>query len=129
VKWLTIGWAIWFGTYILNDLINSELFILDFFIGFVGLIGFVVFIFNLQKYIRLGSKVNNSRLRDVLNNEMHQIYKYKSAYVGVKVLLATISLFFVVSLFYPISAKLVCELTLYSGVLSILISGLIYNRD
>lgn len=129
LKWLTVGWAIWFGTYILNDLINSELIILDLFIGLVGLIGFVVFILNLQKYIRLGSKVKNSRLSGVLNNEMHQIYKYKSAFIGVKVLLAAIMLFFVISLFYPISAKLVCELTLYSGVLSILISGLIYNRD
>jgi len=129
LKWLTVGWAVWFGTYILKDLINSEFIILDFLLGLVGLIGFVFFAVNLQKYIRLGSKVKNSRLRDALNNEMNQIYKYKSAYIGVKVLLASIALFFVVSIFYPISAKLVCELTLYSGVLSILISGLIYNRD
>jgi len=129
LKWLTVGWAVWFGAYILKDLINSEFIMLEILNGFVGLIGFVIFIINLQKYIRFGSKVKNSRLNGALNNEMHLIYKYKSAYIGVKVLLATIMLFFVVSLFYPISAKLVCELTLYSGVLSILISGLIYNRD
>ena len=129
LKWITVGWAVWFGTYILRDLINSELIILDLLIVFVGSIGFVVFIVNLQKYIRLGSKVKNSRLNGALNNEMHQIYKYKAAYVGVKVVLAAIILFFTVSLFYQIPAKLVCELTLYSGVLSMLISGLIYNRD
>ena len=117
VKWLTFGWAVWFGAYILRDLINSKLIILDLLIWFVGLIGFVFFIVNLQKYIRMGSKVKNSRLNGALNNEMHQIYKYKSAYVGVKVLLVTITLFFAVSFFYPISAKLVCELTLYLGVL------------
>ena len=129
LKWITVGWAVWFGAYILRDFINSELIILDFLIVFVGSIGFVVFIVNLQKYIRLGSKVKNSRLNGALNNEMHQIYKYKAAYNGVKVVLSTIILFFVLTLFYPISARLVCELTLYSGVLSILISGLIYNRD
>lgn len=128
MKWLTLGWAVWFGAYILKDLINSKFIMLEIFIVFVGLIGSVVFIVNLQKYIRLGSKVKNSRLNGALNNEMHKIYKYKSAYIGVKVILTTIMLFFLVSLFYPLSAKLVCELTLYSGVLSILISGLFYNR-
>lgn len=129
LKWVTVGWATWFGAYILKDLIHGQFIMLEFLNGFIGLIGFVVFIINLQKYIRFRSKVKYSRLNGALNNEMHQIYKYKAAYIGVKVLLATIMLFFVVSIFYPIPAKIVCELTLYSGVLSILISGLIYNRD
>jgi hypothetical protein len=126
LKWLTVGWATWFGANILKDLINGELIMLEIFIWFVG---FVVFIINLQKYIRLASKVKNSRLRNALNNEMHQIYKYKSVYVGFNVVLATVILFFILSLFQQIPAKSVCEITLYVGVLSSLIAGLIYNRD
>ena len=129
LKWLTIGWGTWFGSYILKDLINNELMILDLFIGLVGLIGFVFFIKNLQKYIRLASKVKYSRLGDALNNEMHKLYKYKSAFIGFNVLLATIILFFIISLFNQIPAKFVCEITLYFGVLPSLIAGLIYNRD
>lgn len=129
ITWLTVGWAAWFGTYILKDLINNELIILQFIIGLIGLIGLLFFVVNLQKYIRLASKVKNSRLNDALNNELHVIYKYKSFYFGFKVLIVTISLFFVISLFHQISAKIVCEITLYLGVLSSLIAGLIYNKD
>ena len=128
IKWLTVGWTAWFGTYILKDLIDNELIILQILIGFVGFIGFGFFAVNLQKYLRLASKVKYSRLYDALNNELHEIYKYKSAYLGFKVVLGTISLFFMLSLFHQISAKLVCEITLYFGVLSSLIAGLIYNK-
>jgi hypothetical protein len=128
IKWLTVGWIAWFGTYILKDLIDNDLIVLQFLIAFVGLIGFLFFVINLQKYIRLASKVKNSRLNDALNNELHELYKYKSAYFGFMVLLWTISLFFVLSLFHQISAKFVCEITLYLGVSSSLIAGLIYNK-
>jgi hypothetical protein len=129
LKWLTVGWGTWFGSYILKDLIKNGSIILDLFIGLVGLVGFVFFAVNLQKYMRLASKVKYSRLSDALNNEMHQLYKYKSIYIGFKVLLTTIILFFIISLFNQIPSKFVCEITLYFGVLSSLIAGLIYNRD
>ncbi|MDP4209546.1 MAG: hypothetical protein Q8928_12100 [Bacteroidota bacterium] len=129
IKWLTVGWAAWFGTYILKDLINDKFLFVQILIGFVGLIGFIFFVINLQKYLRLASKIKYSRLNDALNNELHQIYKYKSFFFGFKVLLSTICVFFTISLFCQISAKFVCEITLYLGVLSSLIAGLVYNRD
>jgi len=129
VKWLTIGWAAWFGTYILNDLINDKFIIVQLSIGFAGLIGFVFFVVNLQKFLRLASKIKYSRLNDALNNELHQIYKYKSAFFGYKVLLGAICVFFVISIFCPIPAKLVCEITLYLGVLSPLIANLVFNKE
>ena len=129
IKWLTVGWAAWFGTYILKDLINDKFLFVQVLIGLVGLIGFIFFVVNLQKYLRLASKIKYSRLNDALNNELHQIYKYKSFFFGFKVLLGTICAFFVISLFCQISAKFVCEITLYLGVLSSLIAGLVYNRD
>jgi len=129
LKWITVGWAVWFGPLILKDMINGEFIMLEILIGFIRLIGFVALIINLQKYVRLRSKVKYSRLNGALNNEMHQIYKYKSVYVGFNVVLATVILFFSLSPFLQIPAKLVCEITLYLGVLSSLIAGLFYNRD
>lgn len=129
IKWLTVGWAAWFGTYILKDLINDKFILMQLLIGFVGIIGFVFFVVNLQKYLRLASKIKYSRLKGALNNELHQIYKYKSFFCGFIVLLGTICAFFVISIFCDISAKFVCEITLYLGVLSSLIAGLAYNRD
>lgn len=128
ILWITIGWAAWFGTYILNDLIENDLIIIQFLIGLVGLIGFGFFAVNLQKYVRLASKVKYSRLNEALNNELHEIYKFKSAYFGFKVLLVTISLFFILSFFHQVSSKIVCEITMYFGVLSSLIAGLVYNK-
>ncbi len=129
IKWLTIGWAAWFGTFILKDLIEDKFIFVQILIALAGLIGFIFFVVNLQKYLRLASKIKYSRLNEALNNELHQIYKYKSVFWGFKVLLGTICVFLVISLFHQISAKLVCEITLYLGVLSSLIAGLVYNRD
>jgi hypothetical protein len=129
VKWLTVGWATWFGAYIIKDLMDDNSIILQFFTGFAGLIGFVVFVIYLQKYFRLASKVKYSRLNDALNNELNLIYKYKSVYLGFFVLLGTIGLFFCISPFYQIPAKTVCEVTLYLGILSALTAWLIYNRE
>ena len=129
ILWVTIGWAAWVGTYILKDFIDNELVILQFLVGFVGFIGLVFFVVNLQKYIRLASKVKYSRFNNALNNELYEIYKFKSAYYGFKVLLVIITLFFVLSFFHQVSAKLVCEITLYLGVMSTLIAWLIYNKD
>lgn len=129
IKWLTVGWAAWFGTFIMKDLVNDRLIFVQISIGFVGLVGFLFFIINLQKYLRLASKIKYSRLNDALNNELHQIYKYKSFRWGFIVIVGIIGVFYITSLFYQISAKLVCEITLYLGVLSFLVSGLIYNKD
>lgn len=129
IKWLTVGWAAWFGTYILTDFINDEFVFIQILTAFIGLIGFILFTVNLHRYLRLASKIKNSRLNDALNNELYKIFKYKSFVCGFKVLLGTVCAFFIISIFYQISAKFVCEITLYLGVLSTLIAGLAYNRD
>jgi hypothetical protein len=129
IKWLTVGWAAWFGTYILKDLINHELIVVQWTTVLVGVIGFILFIINLQKYLRLASKIKNSRLNEALNNELIRLNAYKSFFMGFWTVIVIICIFFVLSLFYKISALIVCEITLYFGVLSPLIAGLIYNRD
>jgi len=129
VKWLTIGWAAWFGSYILKDFLPQHLISAIVITGLIGLIGLVFFVINLHKYMRLASKIKYSRLKDALNSEMYQLFKYKSAYFGLKVTLGTILVLFVFSHFYTISGLLVCEIALYFGILSTLIAGLLYQKD
>ncbi len=127
-KWLTIGWTIWYGTFIAKNLINNKLIV--WLIMMVGFIGWIMFIVNLSKYTRLGKKIkSDSKLREALNNEMHQLYKYKSSFWGFCTIIATSSIFLVISFFHQISAVLVCELTLFFGILSSLIAVLVYNKD
>jgi len=129
VKWLTVGWAAWFGTYILKDLIDNNLIFLQILVGFVGFIGFVFFAVNLQRYFRLASKVKYSRMNDALNNELNLVYKYKSISIGFFVLLGTTGFFYGIAPFHEIPVKIVCEVILYLGVISTLTAWLTYNRD
>lgn len=128
MKWLTIGWTVWYGAYIAKDLINNRL--INGFLFLIGLIGWILFTLNLLQTVRLGKKVkSDSKLKGALNNEMHQLYKYKSFFWGFCIVILTIGVFIVILSFYQIPALLVCELTLFLGILSSFIAWLVYNKD
>lgn len=127
LKWQTIGWGVWFGTFILKDLIVNKPVVLI--LIFIGLIGWGLWTVNLIKMLRLVKKINSdSKLREALNNEMYRLNQYKSFSVGFMVVLVTIGCFMGFSEFYDISALLVCQITLYLGLLSTFIALFIYNR-
>lgn len=127
LKWQIIGWVVWFGTFILKDLIVNRPLVLI--LMFTGLIGWALWIVNLIKLQRLAKKINSdSKLKDALNNEWHRFNRYKSFTVGFWAVVVTISCFMGFSAFYDISALLVCQVTLYLGVLSTFIALFIYNR-
>jgi len=128
MKWLTICWTVWYGTYIAKDLINNRL--INGFLFLIGSIGWILFTVNLVKTIRLGKKVkSDSKLKEALNNEMHQFYSYKSFFWGFWIVIVTNGIFLVISSFYQISALIACELTLYFGILFSFIAWLVFNRD
>jgi len=129
-KWFTIGWAVWFGSNILQDYLLVINWLIFIFVVFVGLIGSIFFSIYLIKFTKLNGKINaNKKLKEALNNEMIRFYTYKSFSIGFGTFAATIACFLVVSSFYSISALLVCKITLYLGVLSALVANLIYNRN
>ena len=128
IKWLTLGWALWFGAYIIKDLINSKT--IFGIILLLGLPGWLLFVVSLIRYLKIGKAIKSDiRLKNALNNELHRLYIYKSVYIGFWSLIVTIIIFFGISLFYKISALIVCEVTLYIGILASLISALIYNKN
>lgn len=128
IKWLTLGWIVWYGTFITKDLINNKF--ISGLMLIVGLFGWIFFSINLVRLVRLGKKINlNSKLKEALNNEMHQFYIFKSMNWGFWTTIATVCIFIVMSMFYKISTLIVCELILFVGVSSVLIANLAYNKE
>lgn len=128
MMWLTIGWTFWYGTYIAKDFINNRL--INGFLFIIGSIGWILFTVSLVNTLRLGKKVkSNSKLKEALNNEMHQLYRYKSFFWGFFIFIVTISIFLVISSFHQISALIVCEITLFFGILASFIAWLVFNKD
>jgi len=127
-KWFTVGWAIWFGTYLVKHLIDSKL--IFGVIILAGMFGWVLAMINFIKLLRLSKIVNaDSKLKEALNDELHQLYSYKSIRWGFMAVIAINSIFFSVTMFYQVSASIVCETTLYLGILTFSVAGLIYNRN
>jgi hypothetical protein len=127
-KWFTLGWAIWFGTYIFKNAFNSKLLFGIIFI--TGMCGWVLAIINFIKLLKLSKIVKaDSKLKEALNDELHQLYSYKSIRWGFMAVIAINGIFFSVTMFYQVSASIVCETTLYLGILTFSVAGLIYNRN
>ena len=128
IKWLTIGWSLWVGTYILKGFIQFGL-ILSALI-WIGLLGWVVFIINLVKYLKLNREVRaDSLLKEALNDELLQLNRYKSFFIGFIATISVVSIFFTISLFVMIPSLMVCRITIFCGVLAVLIAGLILNKE
>lgn len=128
IKWFTIGWTIWFGGFILKDLISNIL-ILGLII-LIGLFGWIIFSVNLLRLIKMGKIVNSdSNLKNALNDELMLHNRNKSFTVGYWTFSILVCIFLALSMFIDISSLIVCEITLYIGTLSMLLSSLIFNRD
>jgi len=122
--WFTTAWTVWFGAFIVKDWIGRSLVV-----SLVELTGSVFFLIYGVRYFRLGRRVNSDiRLKEALNNEMHKLYAYKSFLCGFVVSMLSVTILLIGSVFYPMSAVVVCEIILFVGVLSSLIAALIYNR-
>ncbi len=128
LKWTTIGWGIWYGTFILKDVIhNTTIITIALCVGFIGLIIFMV---NLVKVLKLQSDLKlDKKAREALNDELHQLNLHKSYQFGFWMVLSVTTVFVALTPFIQISAQLVSKIILYFAVLSYLIAGLIYTRD
>ena len=128
LKWLTIGWGMGFGTFILKDSFQNPIFIGA--ASTVGLLGWIIFSINLIQFPKLKRELGwDKKVEEALNDELHQLNMHKSFQIGYWVILSTTAVFLGFAEFIEIKALLVTEIILYFGVLSVLISGLIYNRD
>ena len=129
-KWMALGWSMSLGSQIAKDLVDSKLIIMIMIMRTVGLIGFVLLVVSSIKLIKLRKKISSDlKIKEALNNELHLLYRLKSRSYGFFAFIITLGIFMEVTQFMKVSAIIVCEVTLFIGGLSYLISALIYNKN
>ena len=126
LKWATIGWTIWSGTYIATELVNVP----DIVLTWVRLLGWSILIISTIRFLKLKRELNrDNKMKDALEGELHRFNLSKSFRNGYFVVIAITILFFALSFQFTISTLIVTKTILYFGVLVVLISKIIYNRD
>jgi hypothetical protein len=127
LKWFAVGWAIWYGTFIIKDNVQPGVAIA--LVG-AGLFGWIIWVMNMIRFYRLGKIVKSDEvLKEALNDELYRHNTAKSFQTGYSVTIFTIVVFIVITGFVAIPAMMAFQITLYIGVLSALIASLFYNRN
>ena len=128
ILWSTIGWGIWFGSFILKNEIDNYL--LKGFLLLLGLISSVIWVKQLLKLRKLLKIMkSDNALSNALNDEVVAHNRLKSFQVShISFVLVTV-IFVIISTFTSISALLVSEVILFFGVLSGMIAWLVYNKN
>ena len=128
LKWTTVGWGIWYGTFILKDVIENRIIIQIAF--WIGLLGWIIFAINMVKVLKLQRELKwDQKAREALNDELHQLNLHKSYQFGFWMVLSVTVVLVALTPFVQISSQIATKIILYFAVLSFLIAGLIYNRD
>ena len=128
LKWATLGYTIWFGTYIVAD---------PFFlpeipsvIQWIRILGWLILLVSGLRAMKLKRELRwDKKMQGALEGELHQYNLRKSFQMGFFVVMGVTSVFFMLSLLYTIPALLVTKVILYLGGLAVLISKMFYNRD
>jgi len=77
LKWITIGWGIWYATLIAKNEIHGNIIIQIAF--FFGLLGNTIFIINLVKFLKLNRELKSTpKIKEALEDELHQFNIGKS---------------------------------------------------
>lgn len=126
--WFTIGWGIWFGSFILKSEIDN--YALKGFLLLLNLTSFVIWAkeqLKLRKLLKI-MKSDNA-LSNALNDEVVAHNRLKSFQIGYISFGIATTICMMISVFTSISALLVSEIILFFGVLSGMIAWLIYNKN
>ncbi len=126
--WATIGWAIYFGTYIVTDLIQfTEI---PGLLRWIRLFAWLTFLISTIRLVKLKRELKSDyKMKDAVFGELYQHNRLKSFKIGYFVVIGITSIFYLLYSYFVISVKLATDITLYLGVLSFLVSNMFYNRD
>ena len=126
--WATIGFAIWFGTYIATDLVQATEALSV--IQWIRLLGWLILIVSGIRAMKLKRELRwNKKMQGALEGELHQYNLRRSFQMGFFVMTGVTGIFLLLSLAYTIPSLLVTKVILYLGGLTVLISKIFYNRD
>lgn len=128
LKWATVGYTIWFGTYIVADpFFLPEVPLV---IQWIRILGWLILLVSGLRAMKLKRELRwDKKMRGALEGELHQYNLRKSFQMGFFVVMGVTAVFLMLSLFYAIPALLVTKVILYLGGLAVLISKMFYNRD
>ena len=128
LKWATIGWAIYFGTYIVTDLLKlPEPHNL---LSWIRILGWLVLIVSTIRFLKLKRELNwDYKMKYALEGELHLYNLRRSFQIGFYVVMGITVVFFGLSLYFTIPVLLVTKVIIYFGVLAVLISKMFFNRD
>lgn len=128
LKWATVGYAIWFGTYIVADpFFMAEI---PSVIQWIRILGWLILLVSGIRAMKLKRELRwDKKMRGALEGELHQYNLRRSFQMGFFVVMGVTAVFLMFSLFYIIPALLVTKVILYLGGLTVLISKMFYNRD
>ena len=71
----------------------------------------------------------DNKMKDALEGELYQYNRRKAFQIGYFVVIGITLVFYLLSPYIVISTLVVTDITLYFGVLSFLVSQVIFNRD
>ncbi|MDI6402614.1 hypothetical protein QLX67_11455 [Balneolaceae bacterium ANBcel3] len=127
-KWVTFGWVIWFGTFLIWDVIDN--FVLLSLLILIGCVNVVLCAVNAFTLGKMWAKVNSDeRLKKVVLGNYQTEKVYKSCYWGFLITTCFLGFFLLMALFTNVDALTVVKTTLFFGIFSVLVAWLIYNYD
>lgn len=124
---IAIGWGMYYGIFILNDLIHSSVIIAT--LNLIGMMGLALYMYGLIKMIQIKRLVKKDpQLHNALNNELIILNRRKAYAVGFWTMLISVSIGLLFVGYINIPAKLILELILFVGIMALIISFIILNK-
>jgi 4-hydroxybenzoate polyprenyltransferase len=122
-----IGWGIYYGIFIFRDQISNEM--IKGTLGLIGLVAFVFFLYSLFRILRIKRIMKrNPELKSALENEWVIQTRKKAYAIGYWVMMISVMTGLNLVLFTNISPKMILELILFVGVLSLMITFIVLNK-
>jgi hypothetical protein len=123
---IAIGWSIYYGIFILNDVIHNV--VVMAILNIIGLIGLALYMYGLIKMIQIKRKLKNDPvLQSALNNEWIILNRRKAYAVGFWTMLISVTLGLLLVVFINIPAKIILELILFVGIMALILTFIILN--
>ncbi|MEH7525655.1 hypothetical protein V7149_20640 [Bacillus sp. JJ1503] len=124
-----VGFILWQIPYLVHYVISKPTIVLGY-SSIISVIGLFIWLYYNIRLIKFSGQLRKKHeLARSLNDEYFQVIRLKSFTSAFWVLLGCIVIFFVLSLFIKLNVQLVLHALIIIGVVSALISYLIFDKD
>ncbi|MEH7125670.1 hypothetical protein V7127_20885 [Bacillus sp. JJ1773] len=125
-----VGFTLWQIPYLVHYVISKPTIVLSGYSSIISVIGLFIWLYYNIRLIKFSGQLRKKHeLARSLNDEYFQVIRQKSFTLAFWVLLGCIVILFVQSLFIHLNVQLVLHALIIIGVVSALISYLIFDKD